>query len=158
MSSILNLWADWLFGNTRVRLRCSGVWIEGKFTPIEFILSYSHRDRYAALEDPIQIECSYQLSSISGDDKSVTEGPPIGFIIDPNLKMLLSASKSPLPTVKFTDEEIVVDIVSKSQTTEDSIRIDRVTGGYRRTVGEKGGGSGVQGLGKCVPVAPGKKF
>jgi hypothetical protein len=159
MSSIANLEADWLFADTRVRLLCSGVWIEHKFTPAVVFLRYNHREHFAALEDPIQLECSSQISS-DGDDKTVREAPPVGFIIDLNDKRLLWAdNKFPVgKTVKFSDEEIVADLANGSQMLKDQIRVDRVTASFVRTVSIEGGGSGTQRWGKCVRVAPGKKF
>lgn len=157
--SIANLEADWLFADTRVRLLCSGVWIEHKFTPAQVFLRYNHREHFEALKDPVQLECSSQIIS-GGDDKTVREAPPVGFIIDLNLGKLLGAeNKFPLgKTVKFTEEEIVADLAGGSQITKDQIRIDRVTASFEHTVRIDGHGSGAQRWGKCVSVAPGKKF
>ncbi len=155
--NIANLKADWLFGETGVRLVCIGGWIEGKYIPAVTFLTYNQRKRLAALKDPIQLECSSQERRIGGDDQTLHEVPPIGFIIDPNDKELLrGANKVPYEKQeKFTDEEIVAGFEDEKGAVQ--IRIDRVTANYMFTLHLKNG-YGFEQWGKCVSVAPGKKF
>jgi hypothetical protein len=155
--NIANLKADWLFGETRVRLVCIGGWIEGKYIPAVTLLTFNQRKRLAALKNPIQLECSSQERRIGGDDQTVREVPPMGFIIDPNDKELLRG-KNKVPyekQEKFTDEEVVAGFEEEKGTVQ--IRIDRVTASYMFTVRLKDG-YGSEQWGKCVSVAPGKKF
>jgi len=116
----------------------------------------------AALKDPIRIECSTQFRYVLDGlpDDAVHEGPPLVLIVDPNSKTLLNADGSPAGKVEtFTDEEIVA--VGEGEKGTWRIRIDRVFANYRRTVRLKISPDEVIDIsqwGKCVRVAPGKKF
>ena len=158
-NSFTDLSADWLFGETRVQFSCSGVWIGNKFIPALTSLRYNQRERLAALEDPIHLECSAQQRWTSHElDQTVRERPPIGFIINPNSNSLLRANGSFFgKTEKFTDEEIVAGF--EDETAAVQIRIDRVTASYLLTGrGKKDSRIGFDQWGKCLRVAPGKKF
>ncbi len=150
--------ADWLFGETRVQFVCGGVWIEREFIPAAVALRYNRRDRLAALEDPIQLECSSQERYVGGiSDKTVRDGPPVVFILDPNWHRVLRANKSPFgKTEKFTDGEIVA--AQEDEKAVSRIRFDRVTGSYLLSIRLKAGSGGLEKWGKCVRVDPGKKF
>ena len=158
--------ADWLFGQTRMRFECFGGWIEAhapNTVTLIVDLTYRHQERLPALEDPIRLECSAQERWTSGDDQTVRERPPIGFIIEPNSKEILRGSdNSPFgKTEKFTDEEIVAGF--ETETGVIRIRIDRVTADYLITkrpplTDPFKDLPGLETWGKCVPVAPGKKF
>jgi hypothetical protein len=154
------LLADWLFGQTRVQFKCFGGWIEPappNTVSLVVDLTYRHRERLPALKDPIRLDCSAQERWTSGDDQTVRQLPPIGFILDPNSDRLLFDNKAPWgETVKFTDEEIVAGFEDEKGAVK--IRIDRVTGSYLRTASLKNDSAVKETWGKCVSVAPGKKF
>jgi hypothetical protein len=161
-----DLSADWLFGKTRVQFMCRGG-RKGTSPPNVVsrtaALNYGHRERLAVIQDPIHLECSSQQRDIGGSDQTARDVPPVGFIIDPNSKRLLRGANN-VPYEKqaqFTDKEIVVGSDDKEGTVQ--IRIDRVTASYLLTLRLKNaGGLGsfrrLEQWGKCVPVAPGKKF
>lgn len=147
------IYADWLFGDSRMRFQC----LAPEFIPLLIALHYNHRERLAALEDPIHLECSVQQKYVGLEDAKVSEEPPLLFIVDPNLKMLRWSNKSSFgKTETFTNEKIAE--VREDEKTVSRIAIDRVTANYLRTIRLKNGRGGLDQWGKCIRVAPGKKF
>ena len=158
-SSFYNLTADWLLGQSRIQLICSGMTLNGKFMPVLAALRYDHKDHLKALEDLIYIECSVTKKFVGSISSGKTEeGPPLILIIDPNNKALLGRNKSAfLNTTKYTDEKILASKEDQKGKTE--FQLDRVTGNYKWIVRLKPNTSdGIDHWGKCSRVDPGRKF
>lgn len=150
---------DWLFGQSRVQLKCSGMTLNGEFIPIFAALRYDHKDHLKALEDLIYIECSVTRKFVGSLSTETTkERPPLILIIDPNNKQLLGRNKgSFLKTTKYTDEEILAS--KEDQKAKADFRLDRVAGNYEWILRFKPNShDGMDSWGKCSRVEPGKKF
>lgn len=158
-SSFYNVTADWLLGQSRVQLWCSGMTLDGKFIPVLAVLRYDHKDHLKALEDLIYIECSVTRKFVGSISSETTEErPPLILIIDPNGKKLLSRDKSSfLKTTKYTDEEILAS--KEDEKGKADFQLDRVTGNYKWIFRLKPNSSdGMDSWGKCSRVDPGRKF
>ena len=158
-SSLYDVTADWLFGQSRVQVMCSGLTLNGKFIPVIAALRYDHKDRLKALEDLIYIECSVTKKFVGSISSGTTEeGPPLILIIDPNNKRLHGRDKRLfLETTKYTDEEILAS--KEDQKGKADFRLDRVTGNYKWIFRLKpNSNDGVDFWGKCSRVDPGRRF
>lgn len=155
------IYADWLFGDSRMQFGCLGTWFKSKFIPNLIYLNYAHPERLAALEDPIHLECSVKQKFVGkGAPRNVSEEAPLLFIVDPNQGTLRWSEKHDFgKTEMFTDEKIIaVDEYEKDNVKRvDRIEIDRVTANYLRTISASDG-VGLEQWGKCIRAAPGKKF
>jgi hypothetical protein len=158
-SSFYNVTADWLLGQSRIQLICSGTTLNGKFIPVLAALRYDHKNHLKALEDLIYIECSVTKKFVGSTSSGTTvEDPPLILIIDPNNKELLARNKGPfLKTTKYTDEEILAskeDLKGKAE-----FQLDRVTGNYKWIFRLKpNSNDGIDFWGRCSRVDPGMKF
>jgi hypothetical protein len=158
-SSFNDVTADWLLGQSRVQLGCSGTNIHGKFIPIIASLVYSHKDRLKALEDLIYIECSLTTKYVGSlSARKMEEGPPLTLIIDSNRRELLKRNKLLfLKTTKYTDEEILAS--TEDEKGKQDFRLDRVTGNYEWIIRLKPNSrDGADCWGKCLRVDPGRRF
>jgi len=154
-----NVTTDWLFGQSRVQLKCSGMTLNGKFIPIFAALRCDHKDHLKALEDLIYIECSVTKKFVGSVSSGTTEeGQPLILIIDPNSEELLGRDKgSFLKTTKYTDEEILAS--KEDQKGKADFRLDRVTGNYKWIFRLKPNSrNGMDSWGKCSRVDPGRRF
>lgn len=157
--SFYNVTANWLLGQSRVQLACSGMTMHGKFIPVLAVLRYDHKDHLKALEDLIYVECSVTKKFVGSISSGTTvENPPLILIIDPNNKELLARNKgSFLKTTKYTDEEILAS--KEDQKGKAEFQLDRVTGNYKWIFRLKpNSNDGIDFWGKCSRVDPGRKF
>jgi hypothetical protein len=158
-NAFANVKADWLLGQTRVRLTCFAVKAYGEWIPGLVALQYAHKDTLPAFEDLVYIECTSTKKYVGNlTNPRVEETAPLTFIIDPNARMLLRRDGLAfLETKKYSDEEIVAARDDEKGNT--IFKLDRVTGGYQSTIRLKGDSrTGIDQWGKCTRIDPGRRF
>ena len=158
--SYIDIQADWLFNEVRVRLICGELNSYGKHIPILATIIYRQKDYLEGLKDLIYIECSASRRTLNVESKKIEEpttAPPTMWIIDPNGKRLLRGNRSNFgKTDLYSEEEVVASDKNKESVLE--IRINRLTGNYLTKVKLNDSSNGLEEWGLCSRIEPGKKF
>lgn len=159
-NAILDIDADWLLGETRVKLSCSGVKLDGKFLSGVVMVTYGHHTMQKALEDLIYIECSSTRKFVgrSAEGRGATEEAPVRFMINPNDGTVRRWDKSTIgKTQRYSDEDIVTTWGNEERSFQ--LRLDRRAGSYLLEIRRKNDPrTGLDTWGKCARTTPDKKF